>query len=96
MSHRKLGVCALLAAAPMIGGGLGVGAPRAEASVPGAAFQRVLDGLVTGPGLVAPGAAAYVLAPQGTWAGAAGTANVKTRQAMWPNARMRIQSNSKA
>ncbi|HMK97883.1 MAG TPA: serine hydrolase domain-containing protein [Acidimicrobiales bacterium] len=59
-------------------------------------LQGVLNGLVTGPGRVAPGATAYVLTPQGTWAGAAGIANVKTGQAMWPDARMRVQSNSKA
>ena len=96
MSHLKLGVRALFAATAMIAGGTGVGAPRAGASVAATAFQRVLDGLVTGPGRVAPGATAYVLAPQGTWAGAAGIANVKTGQAMWPDARMRVQSNSKA
>ena len=96
MPYRRFGVIAAIGAAVMASGGISVGAPRAAAAVPGAAFQRVLDGLVTGPGRVAPGATAYVLAPQGTWAGAAGTANVKTGQAMWPDARMRIQSNSKA
>jgi len=50
---------------------------------------------VTGPQRVAPGATAYVISSRGTWAGAAGIANLKTGQAMWPDARMRIQSNSK-
>lgn len=59
-------------------------------------FQRILDGLVSGPQRVAPGATAYVSGPHGTWVGSAGIANVKTGEAMQPDARLRIQSLSKA
>ena len=59
-------------------------------------FQRILDGLVSGPQRVAPGATAYVFGPHGTWVGSAGIANVKTGQKMWPDAQLRIQSLSKA
>ena len=59
-------------------------------------FQRILDGLVSGPSRVAPGATAYVFGPHGTWVGSAGIANVKTGAAMQPYARLRIQSLSKA
>jgi D-alanyl-D-alanine carboxypeptidase len=58
-------------------------------------LQRILDGLVTGPQRVAPGATAYVLGPHGAWVGSAGIANVKTGEPMPPDGRMRIQSNSK-
>ena len=70
------------------------GAPGpATASRP--ALQVILDDLVTGPERAAPGATACVLGPQGQWVGSAGLANVKTGEAMRPDARMRIQSNSK-
>ena len=42
------------------------------------------------------GATAYVFGPHGTWVGSAGIANVKTGEAMQPDARLRIQSLSKA
>jgi D-alanyl-D-alanine carboxypeptidase len=58
-------------------------------------MQEILNGLVTGPDRLAPGATAYVSGPHGTWAGSAGIANVKTGQPMRANARMRIESNSK-
>jgi len=58
-------------------------------------LQRVLDGLVTGPNRVAPGVAAYVIGPRGTWSGAAGVANVATGERMTTDARFRIESNSK-
>jgi D-alanyl-D-alanine carboxypeptidase len=57
--------------------------------------QQILDSLVSGPDRVAPGATAYVSGPHGTWVGAAGIANVMTGERMRPDARMRIQSNSK-
>ena len=59
-------------------------------------LQRILDGLVTGRGRVAPGVTAYVSGPHGTWLGSAGRANVKTGEPMQPNARMHLDSNSKA
>jgi D-alanyl-D-alanine carboxypeptidase len=58
-------------------------------------LQRILDGLVSGQQRVAPGASAYVVGPDGSWAGSAGIANVKTGEPMTGDARMRIQSNSK-
>jgi D-alanyl-D-alanine carboxypeptidase len=88
-------VAGLVAAA-----GIAVGVDRlffasggGEASRPD--LQRTLDALVSGPQRSAPGASAYVLGPDGSWAGAAGVANVKTAQAMTVDARMRIESNSK-
>jgi len=79
-------VATAIAVALSLGGG--------TASRPG--FQRILDGLVSGPQRVAPGATAYVFGPHGTWVGSAGIANVKSGEAMWPDARLRIQSLSKA
>ena len=58
-------------------------------------MQRVLDGVVTGPNRLAPGATAYVAGPHGTWVGSAGVADVKTGEPMPANARMRIESASK-
>ena len=58
-------------------------------------MQGILDGLVTGPDRLAPGATAYVSGPSGTWAGSAGVADVKTGKPMPVDARMRIESNSK-
>jgi D-alanyl-D-alanine carboxypeptidase len=54
-----------------------------------------INGLVTGPNRLAPGATAYVSGPHGTWVGSTGVANVRTGQPMPMNARMRIESNSK-
>jgi D-alanyl-D-alanine carboxypeptidase len=58
-------------------------------------LQRILEGLVTGPGRVAPGVTAYVSGPRGTWVGAAGVANLETGEPMRPDARMRLESVSK-
>jgi D-alanyl-D-alanine carboxypeptidase len=58
-------------------------------------MQGILNGLVTGPDRLAPGATAYVSGPHGTWIGSAGVADVKTGQSMPVDARMRIESNSK-
>jgi D-alanyl-D-alanine carboxypeptidase len=58
-------------------------------------MQATLDRVVTGPNRLAPGVTAYVSGPHGTWAAAAGFANVKTGEPMRPDARMRIESNSK-
>ena len=58
-------------------------------------LQRVLDGLVKGPDHDAPGVTAYVSGPNGIWLGSAGVADVRSGTAMDPDARMRIESNSK-
>jgi len=71
-----------------------VSAPPVSTTAPGASL-RVLNGLVSGPGRIAPGATAYVSSPDGTWSGAAGLADVATREAMQPDARMRLESVSK-
>jgi CubicO group peptidase (beta-lactamase class C family) len=60
-----------------------------------AELQRILDGLVTGPDRIAPGVAAYVAGPGGTWMGSAGVANVQTGEPMRPDARTRLDSVSK-
>ena len=80
-------VAAAIAVPLSVGGG---------ATTSGTGFQRILDGLVSGPQRVAPGATAYVSGPDGTWVGSAGIANVETGQKMRPDARLRIQSLSKA
>jgi D-alanyl-D-alanine carboxypeptidase len=56
-------------------------------------LQLILDRLVTSGD--APGVTAYVTGPRGTWLGSAGVANIATGAAMRPDARMRIESNSK-
>jgi D-alanyl-D-alanine carboxypeptidase len=87
-------VAGLLAAvAVALGADRAFFADGGEASRPDS--QGILDGLVGGRERVAPGATAYVIGPGGSWAGAAGTANVRTGEAMTPDARMRIESNSK-
>jgi D-alanyl-D-alanine carboxypeptidase len=64
-------------------------------SAPRPQLQRTLDGLVLGPERVAPGVTAFVSGPRGTWSGAAGLANVKTGEAMWPSAPMHLDSQTK-
>jgi D-alanyl-D-alanine carboxypeptidase len=66
---------------------------RGSASRP--ELQRILDGLVLGPERAAPGVTAFVSGPHGTWSGAAGLANVKTGEAMWPSAPMHLDSQTK-
>ncbi len=61
-----------------------------------AELQQVLEDLVAGPNRIAPGATAYVAGPNGVWTGAAGVANVWTGERMQPDARMRLESVSKA
>ncbi len=58
-------------------------------------LQRILEEVVA-PGQVAPGVTAYVSGPHGTWAGSAGLANVETGSPMPVDARMRLESVSKA
>jgi Beta-lactamase len=76
---------------------IGPGGPRPSARTKAFRLdlQSKLDALVTGPEPVAPGASACVVGPQGTWGGSAGVGIVKTGETMSPDARMRIQSNSK-
>ncbi len=78
----------MLALALLLAAGCGGARQRPE-------LQKVLDGLVTGPSTVAPGATAYVAGPHGTWSGSAGLANVTTGERMRPDARMRLESVSK-
>jgi D-alanyl-D-alanine carboxypeptidase len=56
-------------------------------------LQRIIDRLVTSGD--APGVTALVTGPRGTWVGSAGVANIATGAAIRPDARMRIESNSK-
>lgn len=58
-------------------------------------LRSVLDGLVSGPSAIAPGATAYVCGPNGTWSGSAGFADVHTLVKMKPDARFRLESVSK-
>ena len=69
--------------------------PPHAAGLDAAQLQRVLDEAVSGPNRLSPGATAYVAGPAGSWSGAAGVANVETREAMTPDARMRLESVSK-
>jgi D-alanyl-D-alanine carboxypeptidase len=82
----------LLAAALAILAGCGGGAKK-QAERPG--LQKTLHSLVTGQLRAAPGAAAYVSTPRGTWEGAAGLADVARRVPMTPDARSRVGSVSK-
>ncbi len=59
------------------------------------ALQQILDGLVSGPSRLAPGATAYVSGPRGSWVGAAGVADVSTCARMPVDARVRLESVSK-
>ena len=56
-------------------------------------LQRVIDGLVTGPGRIAPGVTAYLAGPRGVWVGSAGNATIDTP--MRPAARLRLNSVGK-
>jgi D-alanyl-D-alanine carboxypeptidase len=58
-------------------------------------LQAILDDLVSGADRVAPGATAFVVGPQETWAGAAGLADLGAEAPMTPDARMRMESVSK-
>jgi D-alanyl-D-alanine carboxypeptidase len=70
--------------------------PPHATSLDTASLQAVLDGLVGGPDRIAPGATAYVSGPAGTWSGAAGFADLETLAPMPVDARMRLESVSKA
>jgi len=64
-----------------------------QSSRPG--LQRILDGAVSGPSALAPGATAFVSGPHGTWSGAAGVSDLSTCARMTVDARMRLESVSK-
>ena len=57
-------------------------------------LQTMLDGLVEGPGRIAPGATAFVSTDDGRWLGASGLSDV-TGEPMPTDARMRLESVSK-
>ena len=85
-----------LVAAALVLLAVACGAPdERPADAPPVDRQALLDGLVTGPDRLAPGATAYVSGPNGTWLGAAGVADVETGEPMRPDARMRLESVSK-
>ncbi len=67
--------------------------PRSSPSRPD--LQRILERLVSGRGRVAPGVTAFVSGPHGSWSGAAGLANARTGAAMWPDAPMHLDSQTK-
>ena len=56
-------------------------------------LQRVIGGLVAGPGRIAPGVTAFVAGPHGVSIGAAGIATIGA--AMRPDARLRLNSVGK-
>ena len=58
-------------------------------------LQRIVDGLAAGPSRIAPGAAAYVSGPHGSWLGAAGVADTSAEAQMPVDARMRLESVTK-
>ena len=87
-----------LLAALFAAAGIVIGVHRAFVATHGTRaqfMQHTLDGLVTGPNRLAPGATACVSGPHGTWVGSAGVADVKTGESMPEDARMRIESASK-
>jgi D-alanyl-D-alanine carboxypeptidase len=87
-----------LVAGLVVAAGIGVGVDRMflAGQEPRSQFmQGILEGVVTGPDRLAPGATAYVFGPHGTWVGSAGVADAKNAVPMPSDARMRIESNSK-
>ena len=77
-----------------------IGIAVERAVVPGSSssrpdLQRILERLVSGRGRVAPGVTAFVSGPHGSWSGAAGLANVRTGAAMWADAPMHLDSQTK-
>jgi len=59
------------------------------------AFQRVLNGLVSGPHRIAPGVTAYLAGPHGVLIGSAGVEDAETGAPMPNNARVRLNSVGK-
>src|SRR5262249_30698146 len=89
--HRRVRWALAIGCAGLLLTGCGSSARQPERPV----LQKVLDSLVTGRFRVAPGAAAYVSGPRGTWEGASGLANVSERVPMTSDVRSRVGSVSK-
>jgi D-alanyl-D-alanine carboxypeptidase len=87
-------LCGLLAVA-VIGFGVDRVFLSAGSSAPRPEFAYVIQHLVAGPGRVSPGVTAFVAGPRGTWSGAAGLANVESGEAMWADAPMHLDSQTK-
>jgi D-alanyl-D-alanine carboxypeptidase len=85
-----LATVALAATGAVLAWQLGADEPAARPEL-----QQALDRLVSGDTRVAPGVTAVAIGPRGTWAGAAGVANVDTGEPMPTDARMRLESVSK-
>jgi D-alanyl-D-alanine carboxypeptidase len=97
LTHRR-GLLVWAVVASVVAVGIGIAVERATAPRPSASradLQQILERLVTGPGRVAPGVTAFVSGPHGSWSGAAGVANVRTGVAMWPDAPMHLDSQTK-
>jgi D-alanyl-D-alanine carboxypeptidase len=97
-SHSRRAVwlfAAVAALAAAVLAGLAARTPDEPPPAARSGLQRVLDGLVAGRDRIAPGVTAYVSGPHGTWSGAAGLADVGTREPMRPAARLRLESVSK-
>lgn len=92
---RTRAALVLVAAAAVAVAAAVAGCGGAAAQKPRPELQRMLNALAVGPHRLVPGAAAYVSGPGGTWAGAAGFANLATRERMTPDARLRLESDSK-
>jgi D-alanyl-D-alanine carboxypeptidase len=69
--------------------------PPHEEGLDGAPLEALLDSAVSGQRRLAPGATAYVENAAGSWNGASGLADVRLREPMTPDARMRLESVSK-
>ena len=96
-AHQRGRIVWLGLVAILLAGGLAVLIDRTASSGgpqnPRPTLQRVIDGLVTGPGRVAPGVTAYLAGPRGVWVGSAGNATIDTP--MRPAARLRLNSVGK-
>jgi D-alanyl-D-alanine carboxypeptidase len=97
--HRFFRWAPWLLAALIVAIGPGVAVDRLafseETQAPRPELQSILNALALGPSRIAPGATAYVSGPNGIWLGSAGIADVRTGEPMRPDARMRLESNSK-
>ena len=94
-SRRLLLLASLFALVAGIAVGVERIALRDGSGVARPELQRVVDGVVSGPTAIAPGATAYVSGPGGGWLGAAGVANARSGAEMRADARFRLESVSK-
>jgi D-alanyl-D-alanine carboxypeptidase len=95
VSLRRPVAILLLAAVAAVAAAVGVAVLSRGTDDERPDLQRILDSLVTGPNRIAPGVAAYVAGPHGSWSGSAGVANAATGARMRPDARFRLESVSK-